>query len=418
MAAWGSPPDPTTVAATVETPALFDDEAGGNANGDDPAVWVDRRHPERSLVVATKKEGGLDVYNLAGRRVQEISATAIKGAGPDDEPARFNNVDVVQGARLGHSHRRSDIAIVTDRGSDVIRVYEIKGHSRQPLREITAPDAPWAFSSSQDEVNEQTSAYGVASYLDPRSGSVLVAASRRHTPEIGLFRLVRTHDGVSYAKVRTITLPDAFTLPDGSSWSACVDPGEGPQVEGMVIDRDSGVLYAAQEDVGVWEIPLRSAGEPRLIEKVKEFGVPYSYDLDEEECIIDYASDPGFGGEHIAADAEGLTIYYAGRRGGYLLVSSQGDSSFAAFQRGGDHAFLGQFQVSLGDDVVEHSDGSLVVNVPLGHRFPQGVFITHDGNDTPLTYDENGEPRERTNFKFTPWQRIAGELGLVVDTRG
>lgn len=26
----------------VETPPLFDDEAGGNANGDDPAIWV---HP-------------------------------------------------------------------------------------------------------------------------------------------------------------------------------------------------------------------------------------------------------------------------------------------------------------------------------------------------------------------------------------
>ncbi|TQS26810.1 hypothetical protein [Microbispora sp. KK1-11] len=30
-----------TVYPQVETPALYDDEAGGNANGDDPAIWVD-----------------------------------------------------------------------------------------------------------------------------------------------------------------------------------------------------------------------------------------------------------------------------------------------------------------------------------------------------------------------------------------
>lgn len=34
-----------TVEPRVETPALFDDAAGGNANGDDPAIWV---HPTGS----------------------------------------------------------------------------------------------------------------------------------------------------------------------------------------------------------------------------------------------------------------------------------------------------------------------------------------------------------------------------------
>ncbi|MEU1486439.1 phytase [Streptomyces sp. NPDC005752] len=50
-----------SVGATAE---LYDDEAGGNADADDPAIWRDDAHPGRSLVVATAKEGGLRVYGL------------------------------------------------------------------------------------------------------------------------------------------------------------------------------------------------------------------------------------------------------------------------------------------------------------------------------------------------------------------
>ncbi|NUK13706.1 phytase, partial [Streptomyces lunaelactis] len=44
-----------TVTATAETAALYDDEAGGNANADDPAIWRNAADPARSLVVATAK---------------------------------------------------------------------------------------------------------------------------------------------------------------------------------------------------------------------------------------------------------------------------------------------------------------------------------------------------------------------------
>src|SRR5262245_27646448 len=78
------------VTARVETPALFDDAAGGDADADDPSIWVhpwDRRY---SLVIATAKNGGLRVYDLRGREVQSIATPPAPG--PDDEPGRFNNV--------------------------------------------------------------------------------------------------------------------------------------------------------------------------------------------------------------------------------------------------------------------------------------------------------------------------------------
>ncbi|MEJ8672197.1 phytase [Streptomyces sp. MS1.AVA.1] len=92
-------PQPVSVSARVETPAVYDDEAGGNADADDPAVWVDPHHAGRSLVISTLKEAGLDVYGLDGKRLQHIAAPAAPGE--DAAPGRFNNVDVVHGFELG-----------------------------------------------------------------------------------------------------------------------------------------------------------------------------------------------------------------------------------------------------------------------------------------------------------------------------
>src|SRR5688572_22724947 len=72
----GHQPGDRQVTARVETPALFDDEAGGDADADDPAIWVHPRDRARSLVIGTAKNGGLRVYDLAGREVQAIATPA------------------------------------------------------------------------------------------------------------------------------------------------------------------------------------------------------------------------------------------------------------------------------------------------------------------------------------------------------
>lgn len=95
---------------------------------------------------------------------------------------------------------------------------------------------------------------------------------------------------------------------------------------------------------------------------------------------------------------------------GYVLASSQGDDAFAVYEREGDNGYLGSFAVT---DGVQHSDGSTVVNVPLGRTFPEGLLITHDGEATPADGD-----REGTGFKFVRWDAGAGAFPepLTVDT--
>jgi 3-phytase len=112
------------------------------------------------------------------------------------------------------------------------------------------------------------------------------------------------------------------------------------------------------------------------------------------------------GGEHIAADVEGLTVYHGPRGAGYLLASSQGDDTFSAFADRGNGPHVGTFQIVASDgiDSVQESDGATLTEVPLGKRFPQGLFVTHDGDD------ENAENRDATNFKLVRLERVLDAL--------
>ncbi|MFJ8916541.1 phytase [Amycolatopsis sp. NPDC102389] len=394
------------VKPTTETPAVYDDEAGGNADADDPAIWRNPAAPDRSLVVATVKEGGLRVYDLDGREVQSIPAP--KAPGPDDAPGRFNNVDLVHGMKVGSG--ASDLAVASDRGRDRLRIYRIDGgKSGAPLTDVTDPSAPAIFSSSQEEVNDQRTAYGLATWTDPSSGRSYAVVSQRERTALSLLELTAGAGGtVSYRKVRTLALPSEFRLPNGKSWTPCAEPGELPQVEGMVVDPANGTLYAGQEDVGIWRVDADLEGTPKLIEKVREYGVPGTYDEATEECVS--GPDPGYGGKHLKADVEGLTLLNQKDGDGYLLASSQGDNTFAAYDReiGDDNEYEGGFRVTAASatlDGTEESDGAAVLNEPLGSKYPNGLLVVQDGDDKP-----GEEGRDATNFKFVDLKRVLDAL--------
>jgi 3-phytase len=369
--------------ASAETAPNWDDDAGGNANADDPAIWVDSRHPERSVVLGTLKNGGLTVFDLTGKEVQRFATPPAPA--PGQEPGRFNNVDLI-----------GDLAIVTDRGRDQLRTYDVKSGR---LTDVTSADAPLVFSKDTEEVQEQRTAYGLAATVV--QGQPIVAVTRRSETRVGYFRLVPDGKGkVTYRPIGKVDLPGSFTLTDGSTWSPCEEPGDRPQLEGMVFDRTTNDLYAAQEDVGVWRIPLH--GKPELLEKVREFGRPAAYNEETEECEPAGPVSPD-AGKHLSADAEGLTIAYKhGVR--TLYASSQGDSTFASYRIDGRRlVYRAGFQVTDGPaaDGVQHSDGAAVTTQPLGPLFPHGLFAVHDGENTPGDGD-----REGTNFKLVRLEKL------------
>ncbi|WP_250008728.1 phytase [Actinoplanes sp. M2I2] len=367
------------ITAAVETPALFDDEAGGDADADDPAIWVNRTDKSRSRVIGTAKNGGLRVYDLAGREVQSILP-------PDG--GRFNNVDLV----TGFGAERQDYAVVTDRGLDKLRIFHIEASGR--LTDVTAVDAPLLFSRDAAEVEEQATGYGLATY-----GRYAVV-SRRHSTTLGIFRLEEKKNAISYRVTDKLDLPQHFRLSTGATWTPCLEPGEEPQIEGMVVDGAAGVLYAAQEDVALWKIHLdrdRFVGVPRIVERVAEYGAPGTFDPETEECTL---GEPAPEAGRIRADVEGATIYPTGKRDGYLIVSSQGDSKFYVYDRRTNRP-LSSFQVldSIRTDGVQHSDGAAATSVPLP-GYPRGLVVLHDGENKP------DDGRVSTNFKYVDWRSL------------
>ncbi|WP_174567472.1 phytase [Actinomadura kijaniata] len=390
----------------AETPPLHDDEAGGNSDADDPAIWRNDADPDRSLVVAAVKEGGLRVYDLDARPVQSVAPPPAPG--PDDAPGRFNNVDLVHGLRLGAS--RADVAVTSDRGHDRLRIYRIDpARPGGPLADVTDPAAPRVFSADQDEVNEQATAYGLATWTDRATGRSYALVSRRNRTAVALLELTGTATGsVTYRKVRTLELPSAFRLPNGATWTPCAEPGELPQVEGMVVDPANGMLYAGQEDVGVWRVRADLTGTPKLLDRVREFGVPGEYDEETGECVP--GPDPGYGGKRLSADVEGLTLLTEPDGDGHVLVSSQGDDTFAAYDRELDEGneYEGGFRVTAASttlDGSEECDGAAALNKPLGRRYPHGLLVVQDGRETPAD-----PAREATGFKFVDLAKVRKAL--------
>ncbi|GAA3899933.1 phytase [Streptomyces lacrimifluminis] len=398
-----------TVTATSETAALYDDEAGGNSDADDPAIWRNAADPGRSLVVATAKEGGLRVYDLDAHLVQSLPAPHPPAE--DDAPGRFNNVDLVSGLRT--TSGRTDVVVVSDRGNDRLRIYRVDpSQPGGPLTDITDPAAAPVFSADQAEINDQRTAYGLATWTNKATGRTYALVSRRERTRLALLELTPAAGGkVGYRKVRTLDLPSSFRLPNGTSWSPCLEPGELPQVEGMVVDPATGTLYAGQEDIGIWRLRADLTGKPVLVDKVKEYGVPGAYDEETEECTP--GSDPGYGGKHLAADVEGLTLFQERDGDGYLLASGQGDNTFALYDRevSEGNEYEGGFRIGAATqtlDSVEECDGAAVLNAPLGARYPRGLLVVQDGQEAPGVPDGEGGTRTATGFKFV-------DLGAVVD---
>jgi myo-inositol-hexaphosphate 3-phosphohydrolase len=336
-------------------------------DADDPAVWIHPTTPSRSIIVGALKDGGLDVYDLRGRVLQSITPDPIGSE-------RYNNVDITYKFPLGD--KNVDLVVATDRANDLLRFWKVDPQTRT-LIDVTAPDNPRVFTEGDDAaLEDQSTAYGIALYRT--QGTFYAFVTRRSTNVLGQFRLFDKGNGqVAWEQLRLAEFP----LVD--------DDLEESQFEGLVVDQQQGILYAGQEGRGIWKLDAATLGSStrELIDEVAPTGT------------------------NLKADVEGLTIYYGKNGRGYLIASSQGDSTFAVYTREGENRYLGSFRITGGAriDSVEESDGAEVISTSLGGEYRFGLFITQDGlNDPPVLVEDEGELENvNTNFKLVNWLLIA-----------
>lgn len=165
----------------------------------------------------------------------------------------------------------------------------------------------------------------------------------------------------------------------------------GSQPEGMVADDELGNLFVGEEDKGIWLFSALA-------------------DADSSKTLIAESDSTN---RNIVYDMEGLSIYYAANHKGYLIASSQGNNSYAVFNRAGNHEYLGSFSVlEQTIDGTEETDGLDVINIGLGAQFSMGFFIAQDG------FNFDGDSMKTQNFKMVPWEQIARgfQPNLLIDT--
>lgn len=153
----------------------------------------------------------------------------------------------------------------------------------------------------------------------------------------------------------------------------------GGQGEGCVSDDASQRLFVGEEDRGLWVFDRRAGSSSgRLVDSVAK-------------------------GRPLRDDVEGVALW-EGRDGlGWLVVSSQGDNSFAVYDRMEPFAFRGKFRVVPGGrvDGAEETDGVAAMSSPSS-SFPRGFLVVQDGRN------EGG----LQNFKYVDWREIERALGL------
>lgn len=325
-----------SAAPSVETEQVED---FGDA-ADDAAIWVDPADPARSLVIGSQKKRGIEVYDLEGKRLQVLAV------------GRTNNVDLRQGVVLGG--KRWDIVAGSNRDGRSLTLYEVDPGTRRLADAALAP-IPTGMRDP----------YGLCMYHSAKNGKLYVFVNNSDGGEFGQWEIQAVGGKLTGKLVREFTV--------------------GSQAEGCVADDETGALYIAEEDVGLW----RYAAEP---------------DGGTERRALD---STGTGGR-LAADVEGLGIFRGKNGAGFIVVSNQGADNFAVYRREGDNAFVGFFFVgandSLGIDGASETDGLEVTSVALGQAFPHGLLVVQDGR--------NITPVERQNFKLVSWERVAEALQL------
>ncbi len=184
---------------------------------DDAAIWLHPTDPSLSLVVGTDKRAALEVYDLAGRRLQRLEGAT-------------NNVDLRYGFPLGD--RAVDLVATAERG---LRFFWVDPVARR-LTEATARPIPSPFYEE-----------GICLYHSPTSDRFYAFTAGGN----GMVTQWELFDRAGLIDARPVREFDV-----------------GSAVEGCTTDDETSRLYVGEEDVGIWEYaaePAAGPAEPRII---------------------------------------------------------------------------------------------------------------------------------------------------------
>jgi len=193
-----------SIQADYETKAVQSLE--GEDAADDPAIWVNRKNPEKSLIIGTNKKAGLYVYDLQGNELQFVNVGFI------------NNADVRYDFVLGKE--KFDIVAGSNRTDNSVVIMKIDADSMKISEKPIG-----IIQSKTDEV------YGICLYHNPKTKKHYVFVNGKGGK---IEQWLLTNSGLEMKS----ELVRSFSV--------------NSQPEGMVADDQKGILYVGVEEEGIF----------------------------------------------------------------------------------------------------------------------------------------------------------------------
>ena len=284
----------------------------GGSKADDPAIWIHPTDPSRSLMFLSDKDAGIYVFDFSGNQLQHINFNT-----------RLNNIDVRKGFKFGNESIDIVAANLREVGKLAVLRINPNHNGSDPLSILAGPK------SSGNDI--ASNSYGFTLYQRPSDGSVYAFDKPKGSGNIRQYLISGSGGQITVTEVREIK--------DVSIGVA----------EGFVADDQLGFVYFAEEGKGIHK---------------------YQADPDSENLnrLGFFASADGIGG-----DREGLALYACANGDGYLVLSSQGNSTFKVYDRKGSNSFRKTFSAKESSG----TDG-LDVSALAAPGFPNGFAVIHD----------------------------------------
>lgn len=299
---------------------------------DDPAIWVNPLDASKSIVFGTDKEtnGGVYAFDLDGKIIESKTIRNIQ---------RPNNVDVEYGLKLNDSVF-VDILAFTEREKQQIRLFSIP--DMKPLD-------GGGFRVFEDVSNlGQRLPMGISLYKSPLDSAIYAIVGRKTGPTADYLYQYKLNSDSGVVKADLVRKFGKFS-------------GE-KEIEAIAVDDEKGYIYYSDEGVCI-----------------RKYYAEPSKGKEELSC---------FGGEHFLVDIEGIAIANYPNGKGHIIVSNQQLGEFNIFSRE-DNTFVKA--VNLG---TLQTDGCEVVTLPLGSKFPNGLFVSMN-DEKNFFYHDLGKFLER-----------------------
>lgn len=293
---------------------------------DDPAIWVNKANPSKSIVFGTDKrnsDGAIYAFDLEGKIIEEKTLRGLE---------RPNNVDIHYDFPIGKSEK-TDVLAFTERGRKRVRLFSVP--EMKPLDNGGFP----VFQDEKDP--ELRKPMGISFYRSASTGDFYLIVGRKKGPRneyLYQYKLRPKRSKIGLELVRKF-----------GNFSGI------KEIEAIAVDDELGYVYYSDEGFGI-----------------RKYHAEPSMGSVEVGC---------FGNGLFKKDVEGIAIAELEDGEGFLIVSNQQNDTFNIFSRD-DNSFLKEIDLES-----EDTDGCEVVVMPLNSTFSTGLFVAMNDERNFFFYD-------------------------------